>query len=92
MWRNLGQFILKNRFLLLFILACVTGYMVYEGSKVELSYELTKAIPVDHPKYKAYQEFKKNLEKMEIFWLLVFKQKIFLNKIFSMLTPRCIKT
>jgi predicted RND superfamily exporter protein len=59
MWRNLGQFILKNRFSLLFILAGITGFMAYEGSKVELSYELSKAIPVDHPKYKAYEEFKK---------------------------------
>jgi predicted RND superfamily exporter protein len=33
--------------------------MAYEGSKVELSYELSRAIPVDHPKYKAYEEFKK---------------------------------
>jgi predicted RND superfamily exporter protein len=59
MWRNLGQFILKNRFSLLFILAGISGFMAYEGSKVELSYELSKAIPVDHPKYKAYEEFKK---------------------------------
>lgn len=59
MWRNLGQIILKYRILLLFILAVVTAFLAYKGSKVELSNELTKAIPVDHPKYKAYQEFKK---------------------------------
>lgn len=59
MWRNLGQFILKYRFPLLFLLAAITGLMAYEGSKVELSYELTRAIPVDHPNYKAYQAFKK---------------------------------
>ena len=27
--------------------------------KVQLSYEFSKAIPVDNPKYKTYQEFKK---------------------------------
>ncbi|MBS1620918.1 MAG: MMPL family transporter [Bacteroidetes bacterium] len=59
MWRNLGQFILKYRFPLLFLLAAITGLMAYEGSKVELSYELTRAIPVNHPNYKAYQAFKK---------------------------------
>ncbi|HWC52877.1 MAG TPA: MMPL family transporter [Chitinophagaceae bacterium] len=59
MWRNLGQFILKYRFFLLFILTGITAFMAYEGSKVELSYELSRAIPVDHPKYKAYEEFKK---------------------------------
>ncbi|MFI5132919.1 MAG: RND family transporter [Chitinophagales bacterium] len=59
MWRSLGQFILKYRFLLLFALAGVTAFMAYRASKVQLSYELSRAIPVSHPKYKAYQEFKK---------------------------------
>jgi hypothetical protein len=33
--------------------------MGYHASKVELSYEFTRAIPTDNPKYAAYQEFKK---------------------------------
>jgi predicted RND superfamily exporter protein len=33
--------------------------MAYHASKVELSYEFSRAIPTDHPKYKAYQEFRK---------------------------------
>lgn len=59
MWRKTGQFILKNRIPLLLLLAAITSFMAYEGSKVEMSYELSKAIPVDHPNYKAYQDFKK---------------------------------
>ncbi len=59
MWRKIGQFILNYRIPLLIALAAVTAFMAYEGSKVEMSYELTKAIPVNHPNYKAYQEFKK---------------------------------
>ena len=59
MWRNLGQFILKHRILLLLALAIVTAFMSYQGSKVQLSSELSRAIPVDNPKYKEYLEFKK---------------------------------
>ena len=59
MWRNLGQFILKHRILLLLALAVVTAFMSYQGSKVQLSSELSRAIPVDNPKYKEYLEFKK---------------------------------
>lgn len=59
MWQSLGQFILKYRLLLLLILAGLTAFMVYHASKVELSYEFARAIPTDHPKYKAYQEFRK---------------------------------
>ncbi|MEJ0102894.1 MAG: MMPL family transporter [Bacteroidota bacterium] len=33
--------------------------MGYHASKVELSYEFARAIPIDNPKYKAYQDFKK---------------------------------
>lgn len=59
MWRRLGQLILKYRFIILIILAAFTAFMAYEGSRVELSYELTRAIPVDHPNYKSYLQFKK---------------------------------
>jgi predicted RND superfamily exporter protein len=58
MWRSLGQFILKYRLILLFILIATTGFMAYHASKVELSYEFARAIPTDHPKYKEYQEFR----------------------------------
>lgn len=59
MWYRIGQFILKYRWPLLAILLAATALMGYYASKVQLSYEFTKAIPVNNPKYKAYQEFKK---------------------------------
>lgn len=58
MWRKLGQFILKYRLPLLILLALLTAGMGYLAKKVELSYEFARAIPTDHPKYKAYQEFR----------------------------------
>jgi uncharacterized protein len=59
MWRRTGQFILKNRLSLLILLAAITALMGFWASKVELSYEFSKAIPTDNLKYKAYQEFRK---------------------------------
>ncbi|HJS54167.1 MAG TPA: hypothetical protein VJ765_06465, partial [Chitinophagaceae bacterium] len=59
MWKDLGQFILKYRIVLLVILLGITAFMAYEAKHLQLSYEFANAIPTDHPKYKAYQEFRK---------------------------------
>lgn len=59
MWRSLGKFILKNRIPLLIVVIASTVFMGYHAKQVQLSYEFAKAIPVDNPKYKIYQEFKK---------------------------------
>jgi predicted RND superfamily exporter protein len=59
MWKSLGQFILRFRWPLLITVIALSGFMAYEASKVELSYEFSRAIPTDNPKYIAYQEFKK---------------------------------
>jgi uncharacterized protein len=59
MWRSLGKFILKNRIPLLIVVIAATVFMGYHAKQVQLSYEFAKAIPVDNPKYKIYQEFKK---------------------------------
>ena len=58
MWKRLGQFILKNRILLLVLLLSATAFMGYQASKLEIGYEFANAIPTDHPKYKSYQEFR----------------------------------
>jgi len=59
MWGSLARFIVRNRLILLLILAGGIVYMSYEASKVELSYEYTRAIPTDNAKYQAYQRFLK---------------------------------
>lgn len=43
---------------MLILLVVITGGMGYLASKVELSYEFTRAIPLDNPKYKSYQAFR----------------------------------
>src|SRR5688572_1556540 len=58
MWRKTGQFILANRIPLLIVLIVSTALMGFFASKVQLSYEFTRAIPVNHPANKTYQAFK----------------------------------
>lgn len=58
MWKQLAKFVLKFRLPLLLILAVLTGLMGYFTSKVQISYEFAKAIPVDNPKYKEYLSFR----------------------------------
>jgi uncharacterized protein len=57
MWQRLGNFVIKNRLVLLIILLATTGVMGFYASKVKLSYEFSAAIPTDNPKYKAYKAF-----------------------------------
>ncbi len=58
MWQQLAKFVLKNRIYLLGFLFVSTAVMGYFASKVKLSYEFTKAIPTDNPKYQDYLSFK----------------------------------
>lgn len=59
MWATLGRFILRNRIVLSAVLLLITVFLGYHASRVELSYEFTRAIPSDNPKYQAYQAFRK---------------------------------
>ncbi|HRN47581.1 MAG TPA: RND transporter, partial [Niabella sp.] len=59
MWRQLGKFILRYRFILLILLLAATALFGYWASKVTLGYEFTKAIPTNHPVNIEYKAFKK---------------------------------
>jgi len=84
MWYRLGQFILKYRFPLLIILAALTGFMSYYASKVQLSYDFTRAIPLNNPKYKAYQEFRKKFgEDGNLLVIGIQTDKLFEEKTFN---------
>lgn len=58
MWKRLAKFVLKNRLVLLILLFLCTGLMAFYASKIKLSYEFSKAIPTDNPKYQDYLSFK----------------------------------
>lgn len=59
MWQWLGKSILRYRIQLILATVALTAVLGYQGSKVQLSYDFSRAIPTDHPKYKAYLDFKK---------------------------------
>ena len=59
MWYKLGQFILKFRIILIIILGLFTVVMSYFTSKVQLSYDFSRAVPTDNQKYIDYQKFLK---------------------------------
>lgn len=84
MWQRLGRFILKYRIALLVLLAGLTGLMGYYASKVQLSYDFSRAIPVNNPKYKAYQEFKQQFgEDGNLLVIGIQTDQLFNEKIFN---------
>ena len=57
MWYRLGKWIIKRRVLLLCLLAVATIIMGFLAKDIKMSYEFSKAIPVDNQKYQDYQQF-----------------------------------
>ncbi len=84
MWQSLGRIILKYRLLLILVLAALTVLMVYHAGKVQLSYDFSRAIPVNNPKYKAYQEFRKKFgEDGNLLVIGIRTDKLFEEKTFN---------
>ena len=84
MWERIGSFILKYRLILLLLLAVLTGFMTWRASKVELSYDFARAIPINNPKYKAYQEFLKKFgEDGNLLVLGIKTDSLFHEKVFN---------
>jgi predicted RND superfamily exporter protein len=59
MWQTLGKWIIRYRVFVLLFVFLTTGIMAWFATKVQLSYEFSKSIPVDHPRYLQYQEFRR---------------------------------
>jgi hypothetical protein len=59
MWQQLGQLIVRFKVVSLIILGIITLIMGYFAIQVKLSYEFTKAIPEDNPKFIIYKNFVK---------------------------------
>jgi uncharacterized protein len=87
MWQSLGRFILKYRLPLLLALIALTGFMAFEASKVQLSYDFSRAIPINNPKYKDYQEFRKKFgEDGNLLVIGIQTNKLFEEKTFNSYT------
>lgn len=58
MWYRLAVFVLKYKIPLLIALLAGTAFMAVQTTRLELSYEFSRAIPTDNPKYQEYIAFK----------------------------------
>lgn len=84
MWNFLGDRILRYGYVLLALLLGITAYLGWQASQVKLSYEFSRAIPTDHPKYVAYQEFKKKFgEDGNLLVIGIQTDKFFTQPVFS---------
>jgi uncharacterized protein len=84
MWQSLGRFILRFRLPLLIMLAAITAVLGYYASKVQLSYDFSRAIPINNTKYKIYQEFKKKFgEDGNLLVIGIQTDKLFEEKLFN---------
>lgn len=57
MWLKVSGIILRNKILLLSILAAITVFMGYHAPRVEMSYEYASLLPKKDPAFKEYQQF-----------------------------------
>ena len=57
-WHRISHFILSNRAPLVVVVLLATTFMGYQASRVKLSYELAKILPVTDPDYQQYEAFK----------------------------------
>lgn len=84
MWQRLGQFILKYRIPLLALLIGSTVFMGIHASRVQLSYDFARAIPINNQKYKDYQEFRSKFgEDGNLMVIGIQTDKLFEEKTFN---------
>lgn len=57
-WHRISSFILNNRLTLVAVVLLGTAFMGYQASRVKLSYEFAKILPVTDPEYQRYDAFK----------------------------------
>lgn len=58
-WDWIGSNILKHKIAILFVLALLTGGLIYKASQIQLSYELAKILPKTDERFQLYESFKK---------------------------------
>ena len=82
MWYRLGQNILKFKKTYLFFILLMTVVMGYFAAQIKLSYEYTKAIPSDNPKFIVYNDFVKKYGVDGTTVVVGFKTSLFYTKDF----------
>lgn len=79
MWRYISNKILRNRLAFIIIIALSSAYMAYEGSKIQMSYELAKVLPATDSAYIEYANFKQKFGEDGSIMVLGFQDKDIFN-------------
>jgi hypothetical protein len=58
MWTRIAQFIIKFRLTLIGVILIITVFMGYHATKVQMSYDLARTVPLDDPEMVFLQKFK----------------------------------
>ncbi|MBC6991760.1 MULTISPECIES: efflux RND transporter permease subunit [Hymenobacter] len=59
MWSKLALFVIKNRRLLILLLAVITVFMAWKAKDVEMTYDFAQVVSPDDPEMVYFQQFKK---------------------------------
>jgi uncharacterized protein len=59
MWDKIVGIILRNRVVILIIIALITAFMGYKATQVKLSYEMARMLPENDKNQVSYEKFKK---------------------------------
>ncbi len=63
MWTLISRIILRNRILLLLLLAALTAFMGYKGREAKVSHEFGGLLPKDDSTYQIYQKYRNYFPK-----------------------------
>ena len=59
MWKTIARYILRNRIIIIVVLAGITVFMGWQVSKVQIQYEYPRLLPTDDSISVQYDDFKK---------------------------------
>ncbi|MCX6351670.1 MAG: MMPL family transporter [Bacteroidetes bacterium] len=60
MWTKIATLLLRQRLVILFVMAGITAFLGYEASQVQISYDFLQVVPKSDPDYIYYDNFKKD--------------------------------
>jgi predicted RND superfamily exporter protein len=59
MWNRIARFIIQNRLFLILVIGVITLFMGYQASKVQMSYDFARTVPLSDPDQIQLQQFRK---------------------------------
>src|ERR1700712_2344498 len=84
MWESIVRLVLKFRLYLLILLFFATAFMAYHASNVKMSYDNSRTIPTDNPKYQENLAFRQKFgDDGNLLVIAVQTDKIFQKDFFS---------